>query len=174
MVPRLSVQHTEARQFLVPLRRSADQSEVAVLGEDDQVTVRKQHLAVPVSSSLPFEFSGVGVETRQDRLVEPVDEPFLQHRARELILHPVAAPYFVDGEATTGRRELDDRRAGSVAGRQEDAVITEDQRLTSMDRKLCRPWILPQEIAAIGRQTHEARAAENEQLADAGQRDQQL
>src|SRR5262245_55270365 len=116
MIPRFSVQYGKPRHFLVTLGSGADQRQIAVFREDDQMPVRKKHLSITVPTSLPPEFAGGDVETGQNCLIQTVHETFMQHGARELILHPIISPDFAHGESWAIPCQFDNGSTRAIAG----------------------------------------------------------
>ena len=60
----------------------------------------------------------------------------------------------------------------AVAGRHEHAVVADHDRLPRVDVVVRLPGILPQHVAAIRRQAHDPRRAEDQNLPDARERDE--
>src|SRR5918993_5836993 len=74
------------------LRIRANECQLTLLREDDEVAAGEHDLAVAVTAALPFQLAIRCIEAGQDRFVETVNESVVQHRAREVIVHPVRAP----------------------------------------------------------------------------------
>src|SRR5688572_1737195 len=106
MIPRLAVEEREARHFLMRRWRRAHEREIAAFGQHDEMAARKHHLAVAIAAALPFQNARRRIDARENRFVESIDEAVMQHRARELVLHPDVAPDFANGESVCSLRKL--------------------------------------------------------------------
>ena len=136
--------------------RGRDEDELALLGDDDEVAAGEQQLAVPVAPALPLEVARRGVDAREDPLVQTVDEAVVQDRARLAVLHADVAPDLADRELVAGLRQLDHDRAGAVAGRIEDALVADHDRLGRTGVVIGLPRELPEHVAPIEAQARPA------------------
>src|SRR5262245_49821069 len=121
MIPGLALENRETRDLLVPLGRRADEREIAVLGEHDDVAAGEHDLPVAVPSAFPSHVPRRRVEAGENRFIETVDESIVKYRARKPVLHPVVAPDFPHVEPLAFARDFDERGTHTVARRDEDA-----------------------------------------------------
>src|SRR5687767_10177651 len=101
MVPGASLERGGLRHLLVSFGRCTNEDDITLTARDDEVTRRQQHLAVPVAAGLPLPVAAGGIDTREDPLVDPVDEAVVVDRAREAVLHPARSPDLACGHPVT-------------------------------------------------------------------------
>src|SRR5688500_11010615 len=92
MVPRLAFDRRDPRDLLMRRRIRANDGQLTLLREDQEVAAGEDDLAGAVTAALPFQLPIRGVDACEDRSVEAVNVSVVQHRAREVIVHAGRAP----------------------------------------------------------------------------------
>src|SRR5688500_6558637 len=121
----------------------------------------EHELPVSIPAALPVLFAGLGIDARENRLVEAINMPLVEHRARELVFHPLAFPdrfrlaaLALACPERSRAGQLEYGRAVPVRRGHENtisAVVRKHDRLRDVDAVEGAPWILPQQRAFVGR-----------------------
>src|SRR5262245_15733747 len=169
MVPVLRARQSagDSTDFLVSVRRGAYEKQLAGLVADEQVIAGEQKLAVAETALLPFPRPVFGVDASQNALVHAVQVAVVQHGAGELAPHVPILPQLLDGPLVAVLGRLDHRATVVVAGRDEDAVAVQDDRLGDVDVHVRRPREAPELAAGFGVIAGNPFAVEQEHLSDA-------
>ena len=143
------------------------QADHAVFAVQIKPVVRENHRPFPHAAIAPRHHAGIELQRREDAAGKAVEVIADQHRRGVMVAHLARKVDLVGGGQIAGGADVEQRRAGAVIGRHEDAGAAHDRR-----RHVCgaviRLVVGPQqpavaridgEGACIGEEDHLAEAA---------------
>src|SRR5258708_32821928 len=104
-------------------------------GEDD--------LPVAVASALPLARSRVNVQTSQNSFIQTIDVAFIENRAVKLVLHVDVFPHSARRKAVSGTGYFHNRCALSIARRNKEPILINDDGLRNVDAHIRIPRLAP-------------------------------
>ena len=118
----------ETAVLAIPRRRRFREADDAAFAVEIQAIVGEDQRALPDAAVLPRDLTRIELQRREDRAVESVEMIADEHRRRMVVLHLPREIDLARADSLARRRQLEERRAGAVVGRQEHAVAPHDRR----------------------------------------------
>src|SRR4030095_9297279 len=109
------------------------------------MTARKDHLTVAVAPALPSSLTSLHIQTGQNSLIKPVHVAFEYDRAVELVLHGGIFPDLLCGQLIAAAGDFNQCCALAVAGRDEEMIGVDRDRLRDIDAHVGVPARLPEQ-----------------------------